>query len=259
MSDTSSAGGSSAGSKSSASGAGGSKAGSGSAIKSAVISSSKSAAGMSSKSGASSSKASSLGGSKASRSSAAGRRSKTSRTQEVDLATAKIGFLGAGKVTESIVTGLINVAKVEPNRIYIAAPTTKNSAKFKEKGCHVTKRNIDLFARYDCNIIFLACHGAVVAQCYKMGGTRPHPLTVNFIPNMKHPLIIMSCISGFDCNQIKKVLLNPEHPHKYMLEMHRVVINSASSYGVGIACVDVDPDSNKLSGINTHFLFFQNT
>lgn len=244
MSETSSAGGSSAGGTSSASG-GGSK--SGSAIKSAVISSSKSAAGMSSKSSAASSKASSVAGSKASRSSTGGRRSKKG-TQEVDLSTAKIGFLGAGKVTESIVTGLINVAKVEPNRIYIAAPTTKNSAKFKEKGCHVTKRNIDLFARYDCNIVFLACHGAVVAQCYKMGGTRPHPLTVNFIPNMKHPLIVLSCVSGFDCQQIKKVLLNPEHPHKYMLEMHRVVINSASSYGVGIACVDVDPDSNKLSG-----------
>ena len=227
---------------------GGSKSGSGSAIKSAVISSSKSGAGMSSaKSSTASSKASSLNASEASRSTTSGRRGK-GRTQEVDLATAKIGFLGAGKVTESIVSGLINVAKVDPDRIYIAAPTTKNSAKFKEKGCHVTKRNIDLFARYDCNIVFLACHGAVVAQCYKTGGTRPHPLTVNFIPNMKHPLIILSCVSGFDCKQIKKVLLNPEHPHKYMLEMHRVVVNSASSYGVGIACVDVDPDSSKLSG-----------
>lgn len=226
---------------------GGSKSGSGSAIKSGAGESSA-------KSSTASSKVS-LNTSKSSRSSSRsrtnGRRGKgriKEVVQEVDFATAKIGFLGAGKVTESVVNGLINVAKVEPDRIYIAAPTTRNSAKFKEKGCHVTKRNIDLFARYDCNIVFLACHGAVVAECYKMGGTRPHPLTVNFIPNMKHPLIILSCVSGFNCKQIKKVLLNPEHPHKYMLEMHRVVINSTSSYGVGIACVDVDPDSNKLSG-----------
>lgn len=233
MSESASTGGSSASGSDSKSGSG-----------SAVISSPKSGTETWDRSSAASSKASSMNASKGSRSRT--RRGKSG--QEVDFATAKIGFLGAGKVSESIVNGLINVAKVDPGRIYISAPSTKNSGRLKEKGCHVTKRNIDLFARYDCDIVFLACHGSVISQCYKTGGRRPHPLTVNFIPNMKHPLIILSCVSGFNCKEIKKVLLNPEHPDKYMLQMHRVVVNSASSYGVGIACVDVDPDSSKLSG-----------
>lgn len=177
-------------------------------------------------------------------------RSKTrSPKKPLELSEAKIGFIGAGKICESTVTGLINYGKIAANKIYIAAPSDKNSNKLKELGCHTTKRNIDIFARYDCDIIFLSVHGAVISNCYKQGGLRPHPLTVNYIPNMRHPIYVLSLVSGFNLNQIKDVLLNPEHPDKYLLEMHRIMINSAAAYGLGVCCVDVEPDSNKLNPV----------
>ena len=90
---------------------------------------------------------------------------------------------------------------------------------------HITKRNIDLLTRYDCDIIFICVYGSVIRNCYKIGDTRPHPLTVNFIPNMRHSLYILSMVSGLGFDSIKQVLLNPEHPEKYMLEMHRIALN----------------------------------
>ncbi|KAK4337137.1 hypothetical protein RND71_043355 [Anisodus tanguticus] len=48
-------------------------------------------------------------------------------------------------------------------------------------------------------------------------------------------------------DEIKQTLLNPEHPDKYKLEMHRVMLNSACAYGLGICAIDVEPDSSKLS------------
>lgn len=65
----------------------------------------------------------------------------------VELADAKIGFIGAGKITESIVNGLIHFGKIQPNKLYISAPSDKNTSKLKEMGCSTTKRNIDIFAR----------------------------------------------------------------------------------------------------------------
>ncbi|KAI1301188.1 Pyrroline-5-carboxylate reductase 3 [Halotydeus destructor] len=170
-----------------------------------------------------------------------------SRKNDPELKDAKIGFIGGGKMTEMLVTGLINFAKIEPAKIFIAAPTDKNLDKFKSMGIKTTKRNIDIFGRYDCDVVFLSVHGAVVADCYKLGGTRPHPITVNYIPNMKHPIHVLSMISGWDVEKVKKVLLNPEHPDKYLLEIHRIVVNAAVAYGAGISAVDCEPDSAKLS------------
>ena len=65
----------------------------------------------------------------------------------VELQDAKIGFIGAGKMTESIINGLINFCKISPKKIFVAAPTEKNTGRFKEQGCSTTKRNIDIFAR----------------------------------------------------------------------------------------------------------------
>lgn len=86
-------------------------------------------------------------------------------------------------------------------------------------------------------------------MCYKNGGLRPQALTVNYIPNMKHTIYILSLISGYNLDQIKAVLLNPEHPDKYSLEMHRVMLNSACAYGLGICAIDVEPDSSKLCAL----------
>ena len=113
----------------------------------------------------------------------------------------------------------------------------------------MTKRNYDIFGRYDCDIIFLCFHGNVIRNLHKMGGTRPHPLTVNYIPNMRHPIYIMSMISGISLNDIKTCLLNPEHPEKYMLEMHRIMISTSCAYGMGLCAVDCEPDSKKLAPI----------
>lgn len=170
-------------------------------------------------------------------------------TKKVDFSSAKIGFIGAGKITESLLNGLINYGKVEASRMHVAAPTTKNLERLKQlyAGLHITKRNLDIFAKYNCDIVFIAVHGSVIRNLYKQGGSRPFPLTTNFIPNMKKPLYVLSLVTGFDCKQIRECLLNPEHPEKYMIEMHRIMINCAAAYGVGICAVDVEPDSKKLA------------
>jgi len=171
------------------------------------------------------------------------------RKGKVDLGEAKFGFLGAGKIADAIIRGLIQYGKVDPKRIHVAAKTTKNLEQLKQKGCHVTKRNYDIFAKYDCDIVFLCFHGNVIKQCYKMGGSRPHPLTTNFIPNMKHPLYVLSLVCGATLDQIKPTLLNPEHPEKYMIEMHRITINTACAYGIGVGAIDVEPDGKKCAPI----------
>lgn len=172
---------------------------------------------------------------------------KSSKT--VDFSTAKIGFVGAGKITESLLNGLINYGKVEASRLYVAAPTTKNLERLKQQysGLHVSKRNLDIFAKYACDIVFIAVHGSVIRNLYKQGGSRPFPLATNYIPNMKKPLYVLSVVSGFNCKQIRECLLNPEHPDKYLIEMHRIMINCACAYGLGICAVDVEPDSKKLA------------
>jgi pyrroline-5-carboxylate reductase len=179
------------------------------------------------------------------------KRSSTARSKgkgkTVDLENCKIGIIGAGKAAEYLVDAMINFAKIPAKRIHIAAPSTKNTDKFKTLGCSTTKRNIDIFARYDCDVVFLCFHGGVVKYCYKLGGIRPHPITTNYIPNMKHAICILSMVSGVNLEQIKAVLLNPEHPKGYILEIHRVMLNAAVAYGLGICAIDVEPDSSKLS------------
>lgn len=137
--------------------------------------------------------------------------------------------------------------KIEASKIHVAAPSTKSLEKLKAMGCRVTKRNYDIFGRYDCDIIFLCFHGHVIKHCYKLGGARPHPITTNYIPHQRHPIYILSLVSGVTLSQIKACLLNPESPGKYVLEIHRVMLNTAVSHGLGICAVDCEPDSKKLS------------
>jgi len=176
------------------------------------------------------------------------KRSKSLSNATVDIASAKIGFVGAGKIAESLINGLVNYGKVEPKRIYVAAPTGNNSDRLKATyaGLKVTRRNLDIFGKFDCDIVFLAVNGNVIRNLYKLGGSRPAPLTTNYIPNMKHPLYVLSLITGYPIKCINEVLLNPEHSDKYQLEIHRIMINCAASYGLGVCAVDVEPDSKKL-------------
>ena len=188
-------------------------------------------------------------GSSAGSNSSRGSSSRAGGGASADVGNLKIGFLGAGKMTDSLVRGLTKYGNIKPNQIFVAAPSNKNSSKFKEMGCTVTKRNIDLFGRFACDVVFLACHGSVIAQCYSAGGTRPHPLTVNYIPNLRKPIRILSLVTGWNLEQIKQVLLNPEHPKKYQLEIHRIAVNPAVAYGVGIGSIDCDPESKKVSSV----------
>ena len=64
---------------------------------------------------------------------------------------------------------------------------------------------------------------------------------------MKHPLYILSLVSGVKLDQIRATLLNPDHPEKYMIEMHRICLNTACAYGIGLGAIDVEPDGKKCS------------
>lgn len=106
------------------------------------------------------------------------------------MATAKIGFVGAGKVVESIISGLVVYGRIDPKRMFVSAPSTNNTDRLKQAypGLKTTKRNLDIFGKFDCEIIFLAVNGSVIRNLYILGGSRPAALTTNFIPNMKHPV-----------------------------------------------------------------------
>lgn len=166
---------------------------------------------------------------------------------QLKLEDAKIGILGAGKIADALVQGFINYAKIKADNIHVAAPSAKNLENFKNYGCHITRRNIDIFGRYDCDIIFVAVHGSVVKRCFKTGGTRPAALCTNYIPYMRHPLYICSLVSGVNVDALKQTLINPDHPDKYIIEAHRVMINTAAMYGLGLCAIDCEPDSKKLS------------
>lgn len=102
-------------------------------------------------------------------------------------ANLRIGFIGSGKMTESIVMGLVNHAKVDASRMAVSAPTANNTDRLKAQfsGLKVTKRNLDIFGKYESDIVFIAVNGNVIRHLYKLGGVRPAPLCTNYIPNLK--------------------------------------------------------------------------
>jgi pyrroline-5-carboxylate reductase len=176
---------------------------------------------------------------------------KKSKRPELELSKAKIGFVGAGKIAQSIASGLINHSKIKAKQIYVSAKTNTNLKIFKKLGCITTKTNYDIFHRFDCDIVFLCFHGSLIKQCYKMGGSRPHPFTSDYIPNQNHPLYILSLVSGVTLDQIKACLIDPEQTQKYQIVMNRILLNSAVAYGCnsGLGAIDIDPKSKKLSPI----------
>ncbi|XP_017482161.1 PREDICTED: pyrroline-5-carboxylate reductase 3-like [Rhagoletis zephyria] len=165
------------------------------------------------------------------------------------LENARIGFLGAGKLVEAIVKGLVGHAKVAPGRIYVSSKSGRSLDGFKQNGCVVTKRNYDLFAKLDCDVVFVAVHGHVIRELFKLGGTRPVALTTNYIPNQRHPLYLLSLVGGIPLTDLKQTLLNPDHPDKYKLEAHRVMLNASVAYGLGLGALDIEPDSKKCATV----------
>lgn len=168
---------------------------------------------------------------------------------QLNMESCRIGFLGAGKLTEAIVKGLVQYSKIQPNRIFVTSKSGRTLDQFKQTGCVVTKRSYDLFAKLDCHVVFIVVHGHVIRELFKAGGTRPLALTTNYIPNQRHPLILLSLVGGIPLADIKVVLLNPEHPEKYKLQMHRIMLNVSVAFGIGLGALDIEPDSKKCQPI----------
>ena len=146
-------------------------------------------------------------------------------------------------MTDSIVKGLLKAGKVKPKQLFVAAKTTKNLDTFKVQGISTTTRSYDVFGKFDCDLVFMAVHGFVVRNCFKLGGTRPLALTTNFIPTRKRPIYILSMIGGIPLSDLKQVLLNPETENRYKVEMHRLMLNTSVAYGLGLGALDVEVDS----------------
>lgn len=111
-------------------------------------------------------------------------RKKHRKKGDLELEHARVGFLGAGKMTESIVDGLIKSGIIPTKHIFVSAPSKKNLEHFKNLGCHASRRSMDIFARYDCDVVFLCFHGSVIKNCIKQGGSRPFPLCTNFVSSV---------------------------------------------------------------------------
>ena len=132
-------------------------------------------------------------------------------------------------------------------QIFVAAKTNRNLDYFKsEYKVTTSTRMYDIFGYFDCDLIFLCIHGFVVRACYKNGGIRPMALATNYIPNNKHPLTIHSLVGGVSLDEIKQTLLDPDNPKKYIIKMHRIVLNTCVANCFGLGVIDVDGDSKDL-------------
>ena len=60
---------------------------------------------------------------------------------------------------------------------------------------------------------------------------------------------MLSLIGGVRLDDIKATLLDPDNPDKYMIQMHRVMLNIGVGYGIGMGALDVEPDSTHCSPV----------
>ncbi|XP_054160989.1 pyrroline-5-carboxylate reductase 3-like [Oppia nitens] len=172
-------------------------------------------------------------------------------TPTVDISTAKIGFIGAGKITQALIHGFVRYGKVEASRIHVSAPTTKNLERLKQQysGLHITRRNLDIFRDYNCTYIFIAVCGSAIRECFRKAtdnNGRPFPLTYQYIPYARKRQFIFSLVNGFTIKDISQCLLNPEHPEKYLIEMHRIVVSCCRTARLGICAIDCCNPYSKL-------------
>ncbi|KAI2799271.1 hypothetical protein BLOT_014432 [Blomia tropicalis] len=164
---------------------------------------------------------------------------------KLSIGNVRIGFVGAGKMAEIIVRGLLYHTKVNPQCIYISSKSGKTFDRFNQMGVITTTRPYDIFGKFDCDVVFIAVHGYVIRDCYRLGGTRPLALTTNYIPNQRHAIYLLSLTCGCTLNEIKNTLLNPEKPDRYKMALNRIVMNQGSAYGFGMTIIDIETDSKK--------------
>lgn len=87
-----------------------------------------------------------------------------------------------------------------------------------------------------------------------MGGTRPFPLTTNYIPWKRKRIVILSLIGGIPLNDIKVTLFNPEQTQKYQADVHRLMLNASVAYNLGYGLIDLELDSKTCQPIIRNLL-----
>ncbi|KAH9401095.1 hypothetical protein TYRP_002685 [Tyrophagus putrescentiae] len=167
---------------------------------------------------------------------------------------ARIGFIGAGRLTESIARGLLSSARIGPRQLFVSAKSARNLDAFKVQGIATSTRPYDVFGRFDVDLVFIAVHGNVVRRCFQGGGTRPLALTTNYIPSRRRRrLAVLSLVGGIPLADLKATLVNPENSDSSpsgknsRLEMHRAMLNASVAYGLGLGALDVEIDSKRCS------------
>ncbi|XP_075438115.1 pyrroline-5-carboxylate reductase 3 [Ascaphus truei] len=70
---------------------------------------------------------------------------------ETDL---RVGFIGAGKMAQGILEGMLLSGKIQAQNVLVSAPTDRNLGKLKGSGCCTTHCNNTVVS--DCKVVFLA-------------------------------------------------------------------------------------------------------
>ena len=90
------------------------------------------------------------------------RPTKKTRRGGADANTARLGFIGAGKLATSIITGLLSVrGQVDPKRIYISSPTTTNTETMKKMKFSYYLGNLSNVHNDNCNCLELELTQAI--------------------------------------------------------------------------------------------------
>ncbi|XP_053571415.1 pyrroline-5-carboxylate reductase 3 [Bombina bombina] len=65
-----------------------------------------------------------------------------------------VGSIGAGRMAQGVLEGIMLAGKIPAKRIIVSAPTDRNLTKFRERGCHTTHSNVAVPSA--CKVVFLA-------------------------------------------------------------------------------------------------------
>ena len=97
-----------------------------------------------------------------------------------------LGFVGVGKITSSVVTGIVN-SKLKYKKIFLSPRNKKISYKLKRKfkKIHIAKNNQDLINKSDW--VFLAVTPTVANKIIKDLKFYPYQTIVSFISTMTLP------------------------------------------------------------------------
>ncbi|RME17032.1 MAG: pyrroline-5-carboxylate reductase [Bdellovibrio sp.] len=93
----------------------------------------------------------------------------------------KIGFIGAGNMTQTVVGALIEAKKVKPSQIWVTNRTERKLQKMKsDYGVHILKNNEELIDT--CDIVFIAVKPQEIYACLEpiASSFEPHHIVVSF-------------------------------------------------------------------------------